>query len=98
MIYKNEDNVNIIEMGTGDIEVAFGVTTTCKSPCVAFTQQENKDPNIGEISKQALKKYGSGRTTRIDTHTMLVFTDPRSVNVVIEHLQNVLKYLTQRGK
>ena len=42
MILKNEDGTNIIEFGTGDIEVSNGFTDDPEDPkaCVVFIQQK----------------------------------------------------------
>lgn len=84
MIYKNEDGIRILEFGTGDIEVANGFVHNSDETCVLFTAQ--KPDNIGEVSQQALEKYGEKAVVRTDGHTMFVFTDPKSIDVIIDQL------------
>ena len=85
MIAKNEDGTNVLEFGTGDIEVANGFTDDPEdqNPCVVFIPQ--KPGEIGARG-QSYEKYGDECHVRNDAHTMFVFTDIRSIDVVIDHL------------
>ena len=85
MISKNEDGTNVLQFGTGDIEVANGFTDDPEdpNPCVVFIPQ--KPGVIGAIG-QSYEKYGDECHVRSDAHTMFVFTDIRSIDVVLDHL------------
>ena len=86
MIYRNEDGTNVLQFGTGDIEVGNGFMDDVDvfNPCVIFVEQEERP--IGEIG-QVSEKLDGECTLRSDAHTMFIFTDVRSIDVVIDHLQ-----------
>lgn len=105
MIYKNENGKNVIQFGTGDIEVGNGrVISNDKKemyPCLIFVQQE-KETEIGVSVNPGHENDPAEQ--RSDAHTTFVFTDPRSIDVVIDHLyqakerfKNGLKVMSVQG-
>lgn len=87
MIYKNNDNVNVIQFGTGDIEVADGRVSTNSGtemyPCVCFNQSHSGE--IGRITRPEM--VGKPAELRSDVHTMFVFTNIKSFDVVIDAIK-----------
>ena len=97
MIYKNEEGTNVIQFGTGDIEVANGRVLEAKEkkmyPCLIFAA---KKP--GEIGKRCQpNKTSDPAELRDDVHTMFVFTDIRSFDVVIGNLQRARERFQKNG-
>ncbi len=97
MIYKNEDNINVIQFGTGDIEVGDGRVLEAKGkemyPCLFFAEKE-----AAEIGKYRYpEKIHEPAELRSDAHTMFVFTDIRSFDVVIGHLQKAKERFQKNG-
>mgnify|MGYP000129709624 CR=1 FL=1 len=97
MIYKNEDGTNVIQFGTGDIEVGNGRVPEEKGeesfPCCMFVEKTE-----GEIGKFVNPdSVGEPAKPRSDAHTLFVFTDPRSVDVVIDHLQQAKERFEKNG-
>lgn len=99
MIYKNEDGTNVIQFGTGDIEVGNGrISSHDKkemSPCVIFAEQ--KGPNeIGSFCDPDAKNEPA--KPRPDAHTLLIFTDIQSFDVVIDHLNQAKERFKKNGR
>lgn len=97
MIYKNEDGTNVIQFGTGDIEVGNGRVLEEKGkemfPCVMFMEKE-----VGEIGKYCHPdKVTDPAEPRPDAHTIFVFTDIRSFDVVIGNLQEAKERFQKSG-
>lgn len=91
MIFKDEDDVNIIQFGTGDIEVAAGMIDDPEETIgtVSFVQQQPGE--IGSISQRSMKND----ECVLDTfaHTRFAFTDTRSIDVVIDHLMRCKAFM-----
>jgi len=90
---REENGINILEFGIGDIEVSPGDFN--KVPCVCFIQQ---NPDEIGARAQSYGKYGDTPSFRDDVNTMFTFTKPESVDVVIEALQLVKQALLNENK
>ena len=83
MFFKTEEGINVIQFGTGDIGITTGLLDLPEETIgsVALTP---KDPN--EIGAE----FNTGDECKLDTmircHTRLVFTDKRSIDVLISEL------------
>ena len=86
MIYKNEDGCNVIQFGTGDVEVCNGRVPSNSGdkmfPCLILN--ETKPGEIGAFCHP--ESINDPAEERCDANTMLVFTDIRSFDVLIDHL------------
>lgn len=97
-IYKNDFDQTVIQLGSGDIEVANGRTfdkdETEMYPCVIFVET---DP--GEIGRQIHpEKEGQPAEIRKDPGLInMVFTDPKSIEVVIDNLMGAKKRFELNG-
>lgn len=93
MIFEDEDGVNVIQFGTGDIEVAAGMVDDPEETIgtVSFAQQ--RPGEIGGISQRSKKND----ECVLDTfaHTRLVFTDTRSIDVVIDHFRKCKRFMEE---
>ena len=84
MFFKTEEGINVIQFGTGDIGITAGLLDLPEETIgsVALTP---KDPN--EIGAE----FNTGDECKLDTmigcHTRLVFTDKRSIDVLIDRLE-----------
>ena len=84
MFFKTEEGINVIQFGTGDIGITTGLLDLPEETIgsVALTP---KDPN--EIGAE----FNTGDECKLDTmigcHTRLVFTDKRSIDVLIDRLE-----------
>ena len=88
MIYKTQDGVNVIQFGTGDICVTcIGDEFGDHLDSLGLFQIPNRE--IGEY----LPEY-DGKPA-IKTHTRLYFTDPKSIDIVISHLQKIKESIVQ---
>ena len=98
-IYKNDFGTNVIQFGTGDIEVAGGRTLNNFEkemyPCVIFTQQE--DGEIGRRHPDYENIKNDPAAAREDAHTLFVFTDIRSIDVVINQLERTKERFKRNG-
>jgi hypothetical protein len=98
MFYKNDAGKNVIQFGTGSVEVGNGrVLSNDKKemyPCVVFIPQ-NPPGEIGKFCHP--DKLDDPAENRDDAHTTLVFTDIRSFDVVINHLQDAKERFKKNG-
>lgn len=98
MIYKNEDGTNVIQFGTGDIEVGNGRILESKGkksfPCCIFAQSD-KRRKIGESINPGHEDDPDEE--RSDSNTTFIFTDPRSIDVVISHLFQAKERFKKNG-
>jgi len=98
MIYKNEDGKNVIQFGTGDIEVGNGRIPTEDGermyPCVVFIPK-NPPGEIGKFCNP--DTINDPAKQRRDAHTTLIFTDIRSFDVVIDHLEQAKERFEKNG-
>ena len=84
MFFKTDEKINVIQFGTGDIGITAGLLDLPEETIgsVALTP---KDPN--EIGSE----FNTGDECKLDTmigcHTRLVFTDKRSIDVLIDRLE-----------
>ena len=85
------DGVNVLIFGSGDIEVTSGGVDDpeVNHGVVAFGQGEK-----GAVGRD-MEIYGefgcNPKSVDFPHHTRFVFTDPRSIDVVISHLEKVKK-------
>ena len=97
MIYENEAGINVIQFGTGDIEVCNGrvpdSTEKEMMPCVIFAKKEPGE--IGAYTDP--DAVGRPATIKDNAHTMMVFTDIRSFDVVIGNLQQAKERFQKNG-
>jgi hypothetical protein len=86
------NGTNIIQFGTGDINVSSGKLIVDEDvPFVSFTQGSN-----GEIGRDTLDEKDMGEDGRISdngSHTRLIFTNEASIDVLINHLNACKKYI-----
>jgi len=86
MFFKDDTGINVIQFGTGDIEVTAGLLDLPKETigCVSFISQGEME--IGGEAERAKTDDGE---CKLDTlaHTRMVFTDVKSIDVVMEYLQ-----------
>lgn len=98
MIYKNDAGQNIIQFGTGDIEVGNGRVLsddgTEMMPACMFAQLKNPQ-KIGSLITP--EKINDPAINRDDANTFLVFTDIRSFDVVISHLKEAKERFKRNG-
>jgi len=85
MIYKNDDGSNVIQFGTGDIYVGNGRVSSNDEkhsyPCCSFTEQK-----AGEIGRGINRQQENKVIKENEVHTLFVFTDIKSIDVLIEQL------------
>lgn len=97
MIYKNKYGTLVVQFGTGDIEVANGriLSNTEKEmfPCCTFTQL----PNSNKIGDYSHPNNNEPAKQRDDINVSFIFTDPKSINVVIENLLDAKLRFKQNG-
>jgi len=97
MIYKNDFGCNVIQFGTGDIEVGNGRVMSNDEkemfPCCTFVEKPAGE--IGALCHPESKDDPAEE--REDIHTAFVFTDVRSVQVVIDHLEEVKERFKRNG-
>lgn len=98
MIYRNVDNTIIVQFGTGDIGVANGRILSGNEeemfPCCLLSQQDGQN-EIGALVNPGHEDDPA--EPRPDACIDLVFTDIKSVDVVIDHLSQVRKRFVQNG-
>lgn len=100
MIYQNKHKTNVLRFGSGDIEVGNGNVEGAKKflPCMVFIPH-NKAPKSDLVGK-SYRKFGGTQTS--DVHTMFVFTNIKSIDVLMYHLQqakaNMLKFNPEAKK
>ena len=98
MIYKNDYGTNIIQFGTGDIEVTDGRVAPddgyCMFPCCAFIEHSYEN-EIGATADPG-NETGPAKQ-RSEAHTVLVFTDIRSIDVVIDNLNRTKRRFEKNG-
>ena len=97
MIYKNDYGTNELQFGTGDIEVGNGRIPSNDEkqmyPCCIFTQKEPGE--IGAYCNPDAKNEPAEQQP--DAHTLFVFTDIRSIDVVIDHLNQAKERFARNG-
>jgi hypothetical protein len=97
MIYKNKYGTIVVQFGTGDIEIANGriLSNTEKEmfPCCVFVAHKKH----GKIGEYTYPKNNNPARERDHVDVSFVFTDPRSVDVLIESLLDVKKRFQQNG-
>ncbi len=97
MFYTTDFGMNVIQFGTGDIEVSNGRVLVDNEkemfPCVTFAKiQPGK---IGDFCSP--DKHHEPAEQRDDIHTCLIFTDIRSLDVLLESLQEVKRRFIVNG-
>ena len=98
MIYRNEDNTIVVQFGTGDVEVGNGRVISDDEkemfPCCIFAQQDG--PN--EIGASVNPGHEDDPAEpRPDACINFVFTDIRSIDVVIDHLSQTKERFRKNG-
>jgi hypothetical protein len=84
MFFKDEKGTNVIQFGTGDIDVSPGLLDYPKET-VGVLALEERDPSpIGTP-----KEVTCDTCMKEEEHTRLVFTRVESVREVIKHLRKV---------
>ena len=91
MKIESDDGITVIEMGTGDTLVTYGILdeTDETTGCISFC--ENGTGNIGEEWETDECKLD----TMIGVHTRITFSDTRSIDVVIEMLERAKKAMVK---
>ncbi len=96
MIYKNDDGVNIIQFGTGDIEVCNGRVNDYDGeysyPCLLLTEKEP-----GEIGNYTMNTNNEPAKESLYPDISFVFTDIRSVDVIIDQLKDIKTRFNNNG-
>lgn len=85
MFFKDEKGTNVVQFGTGDINVSPALLDYPKETVGALTFEE-RDPS--EIGTPGIERTCDNCMVG-DDHTRLVFTKVESVREVIKHLQKV---------
>lgn len=97
MIYKNNDGTNVIQFGTGDIEIGNGRVLLddekAMYPCCVFIEKEPGE--IGAFCHP--DKIDNPAELRPEAHTLFVFTNPKSIDVVIDHLSQAKERFKRNG-
>lgn len=99
MFYVDEDGVNVIEFGTGDVLVACGILDdpTISVGSVSLIPQEARE--LG--AEHCLIDENGGECpldTDVGVHTRLLFTATESIDVLIEHLIGAKKAMQEEAK
>lgn len=93
MFFKSDAGVNIIQFGSGDIEI--GGSTVLGSPevgAVSLVPLENPIEPNSDIDRS--KEEAAGMTDEeIGVHTRLVFTDTRSIDALVYALGRAKEYM-----
>ena len=86
MFFTTDDKVNVVQFGSGDIEVSGSLLDepTETIGCLALIPR-----TPGEIGKSVPKREECVLDTMIGVHTRLTFTDIRSIDVIIDQLKIV---------
>ena len=83
MFFTTEDKVNVIQFGNGDIDVSAGLIDELDKTIGCLSLSPREPSEIGTVNERGECMLD----TMCDVHTRLIFTDPKSIDVVIEYLQ-----------
>ena len=84
MFFKTDEKINVIQFGTGDIGITAGLLDLPEETIGSVALTPKGQNEIGS-------EFNSGDECKLDTmigcHTRLVFTDKRSIDVLIDRLE-----------
>ena len=94
MFFQDDDMINVIQFGTGDIGVTAGVLDEPDQTigCVSLIPKE-----AAEIGSTYEHSDECVLDSMIGCHTRLVFTDARSIDVLIKYLKRCKKIMLKEG-
>lgn len=87
MIEKDDAGVNVIVLGSGDIEVCSGHLDDPEENWTFVSFGQSTPGEINRVIKEEDAHGCKSDTIGFKHHTRLAFTDPRSIDVVIHHLK-----------
>ena len=90
MYFEDEENVHVVQFGTGDTVIASGLTADLKNGTISLIDNCNICHPIGTEHKYDKEIIPD---TELNTVVRLVFTDSKSIDVFIEELQKAAKYM-----
>lgn len=97
MITKDEDGSNVLVFGSGDIEIGSGHLDDPDENWGFVTFSKGKKGEIGRET-EVMGEYGCNpEAMGFKHHTRLCFTDTKSIDVVIEHLEKAKKAMLDDG-
>lgn len=85
MFYKSDSGVNIIEFGTGDIEVCGTILKERNEVGCLYLIPQDPVP-VGDWIDRSEENAAGLTDEDLGVHTRLIFTDPKSIDVVVEQL------------
>ena len=77
MFYRDSDGVDIIQFGTGDIEVASGILDLVKETIGCLSLIPQKEMSIGSVGERG--EVTCGNCLDVCVHTRLLFTKVESI-------------------
>jgi hypothetical protein len=80
MFFTTDDGVNVIQFGTGDIRIAPGILVDEAAGSISLIPDERHPINSRDENLET--RYD----IELGVHTRLVFTDVRSIDVLIDML------------
>jgi len=88
MFFTTEEGVNVIQFGTGDIDVAAGLIDEVDMTIGSLSLSPRSPSKIGTISKREC-----ALDIMFGVHTRMIFTKVESIDIVIKYLQEVRRYM-----
>jgi hypothetical protein len=81
MFFIDDDGVNVVQFGTGDISISPGLIKDSNNGSVSLIPQKPQPINARD------DYLGNRIDTDLGVHTRLVFTDSRSIDVLVNMLE-----------
>lgn len=95
MFFTTNNGVNVIQFGSGDIEVG-PATIKGNSKIGTVSLIPTKKPmKIGEEIDRSKERKAGMTDADIGVHTRLVFTDSRSIDVLVEALLKAKQFMQE---
>lgn len=89
MFYEDDDNISTVEAGRGDVIFMAGLQANLKNGTLSVVENCGICHEIGEVHnfKEMTKDYD------LNTVFRLVFTNPKSIDALIDQLKTVKFYM-----
>lgn len=91
MFYEDDEGVQVLEMGKGDVVIAAGMLPDCKTGSLSFVENCGCTRPIG---MNHADQWGEMTPdTNLNTVIRFTFIDPRSLDVLISECQKAKQYM-----
>ena len=94
MFFIADNKINVIQFGTGDIEIAAGLLDEIDRTIGCISLCPRKPSDAGTLSTRDECELD----TMFGVHTRLTFTEIRSINILIEQLNEVKRCMIRDQK